>query len=537
MKTTTAEKFHLSMLAEIRPPRRQARSSVVRYLPDLSRQVSFVHGTPVDAVPLGHLAWKVMESLALFDFSALHAKASPLGRTGFDPAHLLGPLLLGSLEGVHHMSKLALRLQTDAAYRLVSGGNEIGVEKLRVFRRGNLLFFNECLTKTIELAYQRNYVNLEETALDSVRIEADAAGASICTLERSEKMVKQLSRSDLTDKTPEQIARHGARLAKHEEAVRHCKEMDLTNYSRTDPLAALMKFPHGGSKPGHRLTTVVAGAAYRFCIAFYLSSKPTDHGLLPPMLEALRARLRRIGVPDDVMVKVAVDAGFSNEDDLAVAVSNDLNIDVALSQASHADAGAINSRGMFGKERFIINGNDATCPAGTKMHGPTKDRGLVIQWHGVGCGKCALRKQCTTADKRTLTHNPVMAERRAKMLELMEDSARKLLYSKRAAIVESQYSVIEDTMGFRRVSSRHPATVPAEIVLKLLAYNLTRLWAADRVAPEGSPHRGAADDRPPATAQTNFFYFLDTESWPIELLDAVVDFLLAEQAPETDLAA
>ena len=34
-------------------------------------------------------------------------------------------------------------------------------------------------------------------------------------------------------------------------------------------------------------------------------------------------------------------------------------------------------------------------------------------------------------------------------------------------------------MGFRRASSRNPATVQAEIVLKLVAYNLTRLWAAE----------------------------------------------------------
>ena len=34
---------------------------------------------------------------------------------------------------------------------------------------------------------------------------------------------------------------------------------------------------------------------------------------------------------------------------------------------------------------------------------------------------------------------------------------------------------IQDAMGFRRSSSRHTNTVRAEILLKVLAYNLTRL--------------------------------------------------------------
>jgi Transposase DDE domain len=43
------------------------------------------------------------------------------------------------------------------------------------------------------------------------------------------------------------------------------------------------------------------------------------------------------------------------------------------------------------------------------------------------------------------------------------------------ATVEPVFSYLEDAMGFRRVSSRKPSTVTAELLLKLLAHNVSRL--------------------------------------------------------------
>lgn len=519
---TADEKFHLAASAAARGPRRFARSGVVHYQSDLSSQVSFVHGTPVDAVPPDHVAWKVKSSLELFDLTELRSKSSPLGRRGFDPAHLLGPLLLGSITRVHSASEIARRLQTDSAFRLLSGGREISAVSFRTFRRTHLLFFNRCVTRTIELAGERQYLDLEQTALDSVRLEADAAGASIRTMERSEKMVKQLTAKDTSDLSPEQRERHDARLNKHTLAVKHCRDMDVTNFSTTDPLAALMKFPHGGSKPGHRLTTVVAGAAVRFCIAFYLSSKPTDHGLLRPTLEALRARMRSAGVPDDFVIKVAVDAGFCNEDDLAAAHTNALHVDVALAQQSYAGTGAVSANGMFGKDRFQINGKQVVCPAGMTMQGPHRQSAGVLKWYGIGCVKCPLHKQCTTSKARSISVNPATVQIREELQVRMQDPERKAVYDKRGPVVESMFSVLEDAMGFRRVSSRLRATSQAEIVLKVLAYNLTRLWAADAAAKKPNP-----DDSPDSTKAGVLLWILDTSEWPVSLVDAVIDFTLA----------
>ena len=54
-------------------------------------------------------------------------------------------------------------------------------------------------------------------------------------------------------------------------------------------------------------------------------------------------------------------------------------------------------------------------------------------------------------------------------------------YNRRISTVEPVFSAIEDSMGFRRVSSRLPETVRAEILLKVLAHNVARLVTAKRV--------------------------------------------------------
>jgi hypothetical protein len=51
-------------------------------------------------------------------------------------------------------------------------------------------------------------------------------------------------------------------------------------------------------------------------------------------------------------------------------------------------------------------------------------------------------------------------------------------YHQRSATVEPVCAYREDTLGYRRASSRWTATVQAEIWLKILAYNLMRLHIA-----------------------------------------------------------
>src|SRR3982750_1493040 len=76
-------------------------------------------------VPEGHLARKLLRVVEQLDVSDLEARYSALGQHGYRPRWLLGVWLYASIRGVHHTTKVEQALETDMAFRLLSGGHAI----------------------------------------------------------------------------------------------------------------------------------------------------------------------------------------------------------------------------------------------------------------------------------------------------------------------------------------------------------------------------------------------------------------------------
>lgn len=142
------------------PPRKQRRlDPQPHFLPDVSAQLDGVHGCPELQVPEGHLARKVRDIVAELDVSALDAKYSSLGRRGHAPRAVLAVWIYASLIGIDHATKVAAATETDAAFRLLSGGRAISAATLGRFRRGSLAFFLAALQQTVELAVARGLID------------------------------------------------------------------------------------------------------------------------------------------------------------------------------------------------------------------------------------------------------------------------------------------------------------------------------------------------------------------------------------------
>jgi len=109
-----------------------------------------------------------------------------------------------------------------------------------------------------------------------------------------------------------------------------------------------------------------------------------------------------------------------------------------------------------------------------------QSQGKRVKYLGVGCGDCALKPKCTDSSVRMFTVRPDYERLREAMQLRMAQSDAAPRYQKRLATVEPVFSNIEHVMGFRRASSRHAPTVVAEILLKILAHNVSRLLAAKR---------------------------------------------------------
>lgn len=433
-------------------------------------------------MPAHHQARDVLAVLEQFDLREVEAQYSALGRHGYHPRHMLGVLILGSLMGLHESTKLAAALKTDAALRLVAGGHAISAGRLRAFRRVHAALFADCIEQTVRLACERGLLREQELAVDSMRLRADAARAQVRTLEHAQKRLRELEATDPATLSPVEQQVRLDKLARHRDTVQQCLQSGRTNLVSTTPSAALIKFPTGASAPGHRITVVAAGVSQRLVVAVLVDADANDYGKLAPALQQACAVMRRAGLPPDRLLQAAADAGYNSEGDLRFASRNRdwLDLLVPMETAPHADS---MTKGYFDRERFELQPNgQRCCPAGTLMRGPIRNGDGRLQFRGVGCVDCPLKAQCTPHQRRVLTVAPGVERERRLMGERMVLPDAHARYQQRMATVEPVFSSLQDTMGYRRASTRQTEAVVAEILLKVLAYNICRLAAAKKAA-------------------------------------------------------
>jgi transposase len=469
--------------------RRTRRDPQPRFKPDTTGQLNAVEGCASLQVPGEHLAWAVRRIVSRFDLSSLEARYSSLGRHGHAPRRLLAMWVYGSLIGIHHATKLSRAVKTDAALRLLSGGHDVSRSTLNEFRLRHAGLFAECIAQTVAMAQAADLLSLDDLAADSMRLRAHASTKAVRTLVRSKRRLAELAAVDEQGLGEAERERHREKVAKHTRAVAECEARGRSSVVTTNPSAALMKFPDGAGLPGHRISAMAAGVQARFVVAVLVSADTNDYGLLEPIVRETTRVLARSGVSEPTRLQVAADAGYCARADLAFAEGVRARIDLLIDGAE-TPAGR---SGLFGRDRFTVHADGSvSCPAGRLMKGPFPQPDGGAKWTGVGCADCALRSDCTKGKTRSIYVDREFDQLRAAMRARMDAPGGRERYNRRIATVEPVFSNLESTMGFRRASSRHEGTVVAEVLLKVLAHNISRLLSARGlsrvywlVAPEG----------------------------------------------------
>ena len=437
-----------------------------------------MNGCPALQVPADHLSRTVWQVVERFEMSKVEERYSSLGRHGYAPRRVLAVWLYASLIGIHHATKVAKALQTDAAMRLLSGGHAISRSKLNEFRQEQGALFEALLGQTVKMAQAAGLLPLDELAVDSMRLRAHASTKAVRTRARSTRRLQELAGVDLRTLTQDERAKHQAKVDKHQGAVKECEERERTSIVTTNPSAALLKFPDGGSAPGHRIAAMTAGVKQRLIVAVLVTADSNDYGTLESIVDQGAKALVRNGVPKEAKLQVAADAGYCAQPDLAFAQRMRERIDILVNGVPEPGQ----RTRFFGRDRFaFLPDGSVTCPAGRPMTGPLR-HGDGQQWKGVGCSDCALRTGCTNGRYRSLVVNAELDQLRLAMHTRMAAPGAKQRYNQRIATVEPVFSNLESTMGFRRASSRFEATILAEVLLKVLAHNVSRLLATRRLS-------------------------------------------------------
>jgi transposase len=428
-------------------------------------------------VPADHLARKLTKLIEKMDVSALESRYSALGQHGYRPRWLLGVWLYASLRSVHHTTKVEQALQTDMAYRLLSGGHVISRPVLNRFRQHGGDFFAAALQLTVRWAFENGMIDANAVAVDSMRLKAHGGRHAVRTLKHSEEKLKELRKKDVSKLSAAEKLEHEAAVERNESVVKHCEEKGVKTFLTTNPLAALIQFPGNGFYPGHRLTVASCGASSRIALGILVSAAPNDIGQLGPIVQRARRALTEAGLPNDVTVQAAADKGYFTRVDLAFARDHREWLDVLIPEMPDMGPLQGKNKDFVSRSEFKLNSrDDVLCPSGAPMERTGfNSRDEADVYKGVGCDGCALKRRCTTAGRRTFTVNWQYEEDRSSMRARMATQGAAERYSKRIATIEPVFSSLEDVMGFRRASSRFAQTIHAEVLLKLLAHNVSRL--------------------------------------------------------------
>jgi len=442
-------------------------------------QVDALLGLLDEQVPRDHVCRAVWSVIEQIDTTALERRFSPLGRRGFHPKHALAVWVYGSLIGLHEASKLARACQTDAALQWLCGGGKPSAATLKRRRADHAPFFEAAIAQTVALGFADGLVDVEALAADSLRLRAHASTKAVRTVVRSKKRLDELAAVDRSALDEPARAAHDAKVAKHEAALAVCQASGRTNVVLTNEAAGLLKFPSGASAPGHRITAVASGVKSRFVIGVLVDADGHDYGKLGPAAQKAKDVLDGLGLRADQRLVMAADAGYSSAADLAFASAHADWVDVLVAVPGPENR----SSRFFSRDAFTIHDDGrATCPAGRDMNGPYDNKDGRTKWRGVDCGTCALGPQCVDGKTRSL-YVDVPADRlRRAMRARLATAEGRARYNQRIATIEPVFAYIEAVMGYRRASSRAPSTVLAEILLKILAYNIDRLVRARRHA-------------------------------------------------------
>jgi hypothetical protein len=291
-----------------------------------------------------------------------------------------------------------------------------------------------------------------------------------------------LAQVDVRRLTTEQRARHREKVAKHKKALALCKARKVPSLALSNPLAALMKFSSGALLPAHRLTLTMCGQWQRLVVGAQLDAATNDRGQLESAVQVARNVLTEAGVlrmrgHKRRRLQLAADSGFHSVTDLMFAARAKPWADILL--AAPANPPTPDARkALFRREAFRLNfsRHTVTCPKGRLMDGPHFNRTQSRdRYYGVGCSDCPLKRKCTRAPRRVLSIHWEGERADADMRRRMRHRNAPARYLRRFATAEPVFSLLEDTMGFRRCSSRFPQTIRAEVLLKLFALNLSRL--------------------------------------------------------------
>lgn len=396
----------------------------------------------------------VREILDEQDFSAFVRRYEPTGRRSYAPRAMVGLLLYGLMRGVSSLRELERFSRVDLGCMWVSGGIAPDHSVLGRFVHRHAEELSEGLFEgLLESVLRRTKSGRRQLAGDATVIEAVSSRFGLLKREALEEGRTEQERSE----------RQELKRALEERAAERGDRGHQLGHP-AEPEASVLK-QKGGAYARLSYVPAILANAHRVVVDAEVDG---THELKP------MAKL--IGRQE--FETLSLDNGFLAEEILEEAIEEGRDILVAVKRPS-ARAGQ-----YFGDHLFVYDEErDAyQCPAEQWLtrvrRGRSGQQGKAYtEYQTKACVTCPKHDECTKHKHRTI-HRSRATELREGMQKVMSQRPARRRYAKHQAWVEPVFSALRLRQGLNRFRRKGLAKVRLEFRLHVMAYNLSRAWAA-----------------------------------------------------------
>lgn len=442
--------------------------------PEDPRQMEFL--CRADLVAEEPLVQTVDEVVNRLDLTELYRRYSEAGRSFYDPAMQLKVLFFGYCDGVRVSRELARHVQYDIRYRYFAGSLRPDFRTINRFRQRNLDILPSYFAQIVALCEEAGLVDVSVVALDGTKIRASASSRRTRRGQRLDELAThfrdQLAHDMAEDETasgsdeaqPDPDA--GDHTDRVEQKVEHVPA-EAQQGPATDPDARFMKTSDGVLRPCYNAQIVADNN--QLIIAADVSNNAEDSVVLRSMIEQSQRTV------SGRIEKLTADGGYYSGRNLKYAKAAGLDLYSPIAKSGRVPDD------QFGREAFEYDPTTESyrCPAREHLRycGSRTRNGVTSRTYRGSqscCGRCRLRRRCTTGSYRSLQISEVSRDEQ-QMRAKLSTVQGKAIYGQRKRLVEPVFGNIKFNLGFARFGLRTLPKVRGEFLLICIAHNLKKL--------------------------------------------------------------
>jgi transposase len=414
------------------------------------------------------------------------AKAQPQvrGAPPYDPADLLKLYIWGYLGGVRTTRRLEQQCHSNVECMWLLGRLAPDHKTISNFRHDNKMALVAACAAFVQFARKQRLIAGAAVAVDGSKVRAVASRKSIIGQRKLQEQARRNAQEieqylKLLDEQDRQEANQPRADGDVQQALAQLRSAQANVESELQRLAEEKRstrvegedearvMPSLYAAPGYNLQTAVDTDTH-LIVAHEVTNDVTDQRQLQPMGEAA---VQAVGEP----CAIVADAGYANAEHIAKLQEQQVTTYVAVNRSvNHHGGGQLYDRSAFS---YQAETDTFTCPAGKTLPRrgeDTRSKLLTYMASAKDCGNCALKPQCTTAKRRSVSrhvHEDAL-QANAKRVELHPEMLRL-----RRCTVEHPFDFIKNrVLGNARLLLRGLQGARAELSLAVLSYNIKRVF-------------------------------------------------------------